>query len=106
MRIEKRRAPSFPKAPSIFDGGKPNSVPSPSFVDESLSRFASATKLELGDDHLSHPVLFLAKCWASDPATAGPRCDDTRGSTDRLSSLCVVLHRMGVFLPPELLRER
>jgi hypothetical protein len=58
MRIEKRRAPSFPKAPSIFDGGKPNSVPSPSFVDESLSRFVSATKLELGDDHLSSSPSF------------------------------------------------
>jgi hypothetical protein len=26
IRIQKRRAPSFPKAPFIFDGGKPNSV--------------------------------------------------------------------------------
>jgi hypothetical protein len=60
MRIEKRRAPSFPKAPFIFDGGKPNSVPSPSFVDESLSRFASATKLELGDDHLSSSPSFAS----------------------------------------------
>ena len=30
----------------------------------------------------------------------------TRGSTDRLSSLCFVLHRMGFFLPRELLHER
>jgi len=28
------------------------------------------------------------------------------GSTDRLSSLCFVLHRMGFFLPRKLLRER
>jgi len=28
------------------------------------------------------------------------------GCTDRLSSLCFVLHRMGFFLPRELLRER
>jgi hypothetical protein len=41
-----------------------------------------------------------------DPAVAGPWCDDTRGSTDRLSSLCFVLHRMGFFLPRKLLRER
>ncbi len=31
----------------------------------------------------------------------------TRGSlSDRLSSLCFVLHRMGFFVPRELLRER
>jgi len=28
------------------------------------------------------------------------------GCADRLSSLCFVLHRMGFFLPRELLRER
>jgi hypothetical protein len=33
-------------------------------------------------------------------------CDDTRRSTDRLSSSCFVLHRMGFFLPRELLRTR
>jgi hypothetical protein len=33
-------------------------------------------------------------------------CDDTRRSTDRLSSSCFVLHRMGFFLPRELLRAR
>src|SRR5439155_13653200 len=31
-------------------------------------------------------------------------CDDTRRSTDRLSSSCFVLHRTGFFLPRELLR--
>jgi hypothetical protein len=35
----KRRAPSFPKAPFIFDGGKPNSV----------------GVIAHADDHLSHP---------------------------------------------------
>jgi hypothetical protein len=60
MRIEKRRAPSFPKAPFLFDGDKPNSVPSPSFVDEFVSRFASATKLELSDDHLSSSPSFAS----------------------------------------------
>jgi hypothetical protein len=29
-----------------------------------------------------------------------------RGGSDRLPSLCFVLHRMGFFVPRELLRER
>ena len=29
-----------------------------------------------------------------------------RGGSDRLSSLCFVLHRVGFFVPRELLRER
>src|SRR6266567_152142 len=37
---QKRRAPSFPKAPFIFDGGKPNSV----------------DVIAHADDHLSHPA--------------------------------------------------
>jgi hypothetical protein len=116
MRNEKRRAPSFPKAPFLFDGGKPNSVPSPSFVDESLSRFASATKLELGDDHLSSSPsfasdaskidIFIHETGAGRDELSSVRVRRTRGSTDRLSSLCFVLHRMGFFLPRELLRER
>jgi hypothetical protein len=32
--------------------------------------------------------------------------DIPEGSMDRLSSLCFVLHRMGFFMPRELLRER
>ena len=37
-----------------------------------------------------------------------PRVDSEflRSGADRLSSLCFVLHRMGFFVPRELLRER
>jgi hypothetical protein len=87
MRIEKRRAPSFPKAPFLFDGGKPNSVPSPSFVDESLSRFASATKLELGDDHLSSSPSF-----ASDASKIDIFIHETGAGRDELSSVRVRRH--------------
>src|SRR5207249_10914735 len=40
-------------------------------------------------------------------ATVSAACDDTRGSlAGRLPLLCFVLHRMGFFVPRELLRER
>jgi hypothetical protein len=86
---------SVSEAPSIFDGGKPNSV----------SRISS------GGDHLSH--LDFSKCPASpDSAVINRRYSQHRnatipeGNADRLSSFCFVLHRMGFFLPRELLRAR
>jgi hypothetical protein len=69
-----------------FDGDKPNSVWSP----------------WRRDDHSSHPD------FSEYPANFhSPWCDDTRGFlADRLPFLCFVLHRMGFFVPRELLRER
>jgi len=65
-----------------------------------VSRILSPEFLR-ADDHLSQLTsvnrpLHLRVTW----------CDDTRRSTDRLSSSCFVLHRMGFFLPRELLRAR
>ena len=40
VTVEKRKALSFPKAPFLFDGGKPNSV----------------GVINHADDHLSHPT--------------------------------------------------
>jgi len=69
-------------APSYLDGGKPNSVV---------------------DDHLSRP----SRGGVADVWRIFIRHDATipEDQTDRLSSLCFVLHRMGFFVPRELLRE-
>jgi hypothetical protein len=71
-----------------FDGDKPNSVGSP----------------WQPDDHSSHP----SRTREERPANFNsPWCDDTRGFlAGRLPFLCFVLHRMGFFVPRELLRER
>jgi len=80
------------KRPSYFDGGKPNSVP----------------EFLRGDDHLSHPDFSESpiKFWRWYTAATASWCDNTRGLAGRLPSLCFVLHRMGFFVPRELLRER
>jgi hypothetical protein len=76
----------FRKRPSWFDGDKPNSV----------------GVIAHADDHSSHPD--LSECPAN---FHSPWCDDTRGFlSGRLPFLCFVLHRMGFFVPRELLRER
>ncbi len=70
-----------------FDGDKPNFV----------GRRSDRVIIYL-DPALSGTARFRwgAEAW----------CDDTRGITDRLPSLCFVLHRMGFFLPRRLLRAR
>jgi len=69
-----------------FDGDKPNSV----------------GVIAHADDHSSHPD--LSECPAN---FHSPWCDDTRGFlSGRLPFLCFVLHRMGFFVPRELLRKR
>jgi len=100
----------FPKAPFIFS--------------MAISRILSAWLLTRMIIYLPAPV-FLAssnqlaafqKNWSwtgllrrrsQTAATISTACDDTRGSwSGRLPFLCFVLHRMGFFLPRELLRER
>jgi len=71
-----------------FDGDKPNSV--------------GSRKHSGPDDHLSLPDFS-----GSPSRSSGMWCDDTRGFlAGRLPFLCFVLHRMGFFVPRELLRER
>ena len=85
-RRKKRKGALVPEDAPHFDGDKPN------FVARSLERMII---------YLS-PLARAARFrWGAEPW-----CDETRGSTDRLPSLCSVLHRMGFFLPRGLLRER
>src|SRR6266516_179432 len=74
-------------------------------IEMAVSRILSHSSLrakKLGDDHLSQSRLR----GTARSRNCGTVMRRTRGSTDRLSSLCFVLHRMGFFLPRELLRER
>src|SRR5438067_5082737 len=104
MERQNSEGRSVSEAPFNFDGDKPNSVrlnsqPRRSFIFQPQFcwgvewALSSTTKLELD------PALLFRR---SGTANTAPRCDDTRRSTDRLSSSCFVLHRMGVFLPHKL----
>jgi len=79
-----------------FDGDKPNSV--------------EPRKRSGPDDHSSRPSRTRDECLItsrrSETAATASWCDDTRGLAGRLPFLCFVLHRMGFFMPRELLRER
>src|SRR5207245_1208128 len=77
----------------------------PSYL-TAVSRILSHSSLrakKLGDDHLSQSR-FRGTARSRNGGTVMRRYP--RIITDRLSSLCFVLHRMGFFLPRELLRER
>ena len=85
----KRRAPSFPKAPFI--------------VSMAISRILFGRRGDLMIIHLTRPARGT-NAQSRNRGTVMRRYP--RILSDRLSFLCFVLHRMGFFVPRELLCER
>ena len=76
-----------------FDGDKPNSVPKflRGMIIYLIRRLPDARSRRCGTVMRRYPRI---------------NPESLRGGSDRLPYLCFVLHRMGFFLPRELLRER